>query len=583
MNFENNEILYIESDKVNIILKGDSDSYDRDNTINLSTIISGNDVTLNNVDYHIYLKEYKNYELIIESLGEYDISFYHENINIRNKVSQIGKSGRLLGGIINFKGDIGYSDFYIKVNNEEHIKVTLEVRPTKIDYKNDYVAILNDINKEVYNLAYGFLARTYLSAEIKESKGSLSEFYSILDYTFDKLKKALSIVIYNPYECLVRDERIVKYHSIRNPKVDTFKWLEKRGYLFKDINGKLRPEEALVIRKRVTYDNNENRFLKFMLEDIIKSIEGFKLTYNIKNNKNKEQYSKISVDTEIINRLEVIKNYFVKILKTTFLKSIDSSFYRGDISLVFRMKAGYKEVYKYYLMLKKGLTIRSNMFSISMKELSLLYEYWCFIKINSILKENYNLVSTDIIKINKDSIIVTIKKGKSSKITYENPKTKERLMLIYNAKSYSATVAQKPDNILEIKKENNNGRNQYIFDAKYKIEASSSYIKTYNGVGPKEEDINTMHRYRDAIMYSEKNKTNSIKGAFVLFPYSNEEEYRKQKFYQTIDEVNIGGIPFLPSTTELMRTFLEEIINEEGKILNKEIDNVTYIQYKSQV
>lgn len=45
--------------------------------------------------------------------------------------------------------------------------------------------------------------------------------------------------------------------------------------------------------------------------------------------------------------------------------------------------------------------------------------------------------------------------------------------------------------------------------------------------GPQESDINTMHRYRDAIVY--KNNANNnlerdVFGAFVLFPYSNEEE-----------------------------------------------------------
>ncbi|WP_425514043.1 nuclease domain-containing protein [Clostridium frigoris] len=31
-----------------------------------------------------------------------------------------------------------------------------------------------------------------------------------------------------------------------------------------------------------------------------------------------------------------------------------------------------------------------------MKELSLLYEYWCFIKINLLLRKRYKLISTDI-------------------------------------------------------------------------------------------------------------------------------------------------------------------------------------------
>ena len=54
--------------------------------------------------------------------------------------------------------------------------------------------------------------------------------------------------------------------------------------------------------------------------------------------------------------------------------------------------------YKYYLMLQKGLSINSNIFSLSMKELSLLYEYWCFIKINALLRKRYKIISSDFIE-----------------------------------------------------------------------------------------------------------------------------------------------------------------------------------------
>jgi hypothetical protein len=45
------------------------------------------------------------------------------------------------------------------------------------------------MNEEIYNLAYGFLTRTYLSSEINnKSNNNDSEFYSILNYVFNKQK-----------------------------------------------------------------------------------------------------------------------------------------------------------------------------------------------------------------------------------------------------------------------------------------------------------------------------------------------------------------------------------------------------------
>jgi len=49
-----------------------------------------------------------------------------------------------------------------------------------------------------------------------------------------------------------------------------------------------------------------------------------------------------------------------------------------------------------------------------------------------------------------------------------------------------------------------------------------------------------------------------------LFPYKDEEGYKNHDFYKSIEEVNIGGIPFLPSTTGLMEEFLDKLINESS-------------------
>jgi predicted component of viral defense system (DUF524 family) len=55
---------------------------------------------------------------------------------------------------------------------------------------------------------------------------------------------------------------------------------------------------------------------------------------------------------------------------------------------------------------------------------------------------------------------------------------------------------------------------EFVFDAKYKIDTSQDYQVRYGGIGPKEEDINTMHRYRDAIVY--KNKKTESYWSFIF-------------------------------------------------------------------
>ena len=568
----NNEIIFIETDEVYFSVKANINAIGVSEEKSL-TIDCSSKIINSNYNEGIYFKEYQDYEIVIESKKNFNIEFYHDNINIRNKVTVTGRSGKILSGVINFRGDIGYSNLYILVNKKMHLMVKVEIFPTKINYREEYRALLSDINKEVYNLAYGFLSRTYLGSEIV-NKNSVSdtEFYSILKYICDKLLRSIEVVFMDPHRILVKEERKVKYHLLRNSNIQTVKWIEKRPYVIVCKNNKYIPIEALQISKGITLNTRENKFLKFILIKIVDKIDGFIHTI-------KKCYWKSS--SEIINEMLMIKKNIVKKINNSFLKNIEYSVNVGDISLVFSMGNGYKQVYKYYLMLQKGLNIRSNLFSISMKELPLLYEYWCFIKINALLKSKYRLISSDFIRINNEGICVALRKGKAATLIYENAITGERFKVMYNSKCLSRTVSQRPDNIISFDKEKKNDRYQFIFDAKYKIDTSNEYIKKYGGHGPKEEDINTMHRYRDAILYENKEKNifeKCIIGAYVLFPYDNDKLYRENRFYKSIDEVNIGGIPFLPSNTKLMEEFLEKNIRSDSiTVVEKEIEGITKV------
>lgn len=126
----------------------------------------------------ILFYEYEDYQIIIENKGDYDLDFFHENRLIRDAITYTTKSKKVMAGSINFKSDIGLTEFVIYVDNKEYLDIRLEVFPSKIDYKKDYLNILNDVNEEIHNLAFEFLKRTYLNMNTSNKEGnSLTEFY----------------------------------------------------------------------------------------------------------------------------------------------------------------------------------------------------------------------------------------------------------------------------------------------------------------------------------------------------------------------------------------------------------------------
>jgi predicted component of viral defense system (DUF524 family) len=193
---------------------------------------------------------------------------------------------------------------------------------------------------------------------------------------------------------------------------------------------------------------------------------------NLKLNAFKQQYCERiqNQDTKVIAEIEKTTKFLRHYIKHSFLQSVGELKQIEHSSLVMQMAPGYKDVYRNYLMflmLLKGLYITSDLFSILQKGLAQLYEYWCFLKLNSILRKKYKLESNDLIKVDRSGITVTLKKGQESKMQYINPRNGEKFTIIYNCSFINLpTIKQEPDNVLKLEKSGINVQYHYIFDAK---------------------------------------------------------------------------------------------------------------------
>lgn len=590
-----NELIYIKTDKVSVTIKGpgpkESFFNNHDSSVTVfcqdkcKIELAGGYVAqtersvsdLWEIPCCPLFFEQQNYELIIESEGEDSVVFWHDNYNIRKRITPVGKSMKILTGIINWGNEIGFSDLIINVNGKKYLQITVEIFPSKLSYKDDYKAIINDVSNEVYNLAFDVLKKTYSSFNsINTTKPSDTEFFSILRAVFEQYIRAVDILLRNPHHILQKEYQVCMNHKANKVDNRTLKWLEKHPEHIRKSANKLLVEKALTVRKNNTYHTKENRMVKYILEKTICDLVQFRSKYM--------QLGR-ETDPEIINCIKTMVSAIKKRSNHDFLKNTEALPSHFGSSLVFSMAPGYRELFKYYLLLQRGLALVGDMFKISLKDLAELYEYWCFIKLNSLLKNKYQLISQDIIKVQRNKVFISLAKGRQSQVKYLNPNTGENIILSYNPKEINVpTITQRPDNILQLSKKGAKINYEYVFDAKYRInmaEEGSAYRLSYHTPGPQEGDINTMHRYRDAIVYQNNGSPfeKIMFGAYVLFPYHDEEEYLSHKFYKSIEKVNIGGLPFLPSSTRLVDDLLEELIEEspesadERAILPKGIED----------
>ncbi|MCR1821181.1 restriction endonuclease-like protein [Terrisporobacter muris] len=477
------------------------------------------------------------YNIYLENNNNDKFEVYHHSKEIRDNISYRGRNA---SGSFKFNGDIGYSTFVIRKNNEDVLTFTIQVFPTKLDYMNDYNEILDDINKEIESLVFDYLDKAFSRVNIVDVKKQTGvEFIAILHTIYENLDKSIRRIENHPKHGVFNEFNLKDRNKSKRIHVkETIKHLRKN-----------KSQNVVEVKKKTTLDIYENQYVKYMIRRILKKVRETKDSIGSK-------YDKSHVSYEILSKYEHKLNNHLN----GFFRDISDIKNTKSMTLVFKMASGYKEVYFYYNLLSKGLDIYEGLHEISSKKLWNLYEIWCYLKIHSIIKElGYTPKNSPLIQVNSNGLTLSVAQSKQSKFIYENC-LGNKLELWYNKAYYGLpTTNQRPDTVLCLKGDKTKDR-VYLFDAKYRI-----FIDNNGEIGPMEEDINVMHRYRDSIV-SENKKEDYFKystfGAYVMFPCNDEKKFEENRFYQSIEKVNIGALPMLPGSTSLMKKHIAKIIGE---------------------
>jgi uncharacterized protein len=517
------------------------------------------------------------YQVIVVPKQNQKFEFYHEYPLFRNAISNVELAGMpVLMGNLQFQNEVGYSTFEIRNEGKVVLDVTLEIFPSKLDYRNDYYNLIEEVNDEIYNLAFHFIRKTYLGANIKlDGKPSRAEFYRLIIKHFQQFIQAIYRIERQPHHKL--ETTYVKARGDQLSKTDSFtrKYIQKRNQFVDVDRGILiqgrtvMPREGMKIKKELIYDTLENRYVKWMIQRLENKLEDLIDTLVNPNNR-----WKIEPNQELIKQLLEMKKILESRSKNQFWLNI-GRLDRSVMSLVLQMAPGYRDAFRIFLTVSKGLMLQSNFYQMSVKDVATLYEYWTYLKLGQILSRKYTMISQDIIQVNRSGLFVNLDTNQKAERKFEHPITKEKITLTYQkVEGGLPTISQKPDTMLTISKKGKGYSFSYVFDAKYRVDYAqegSFYRNRYQTPGPLEEDINTMHRYRDSLVAMDNGPyERTAFGAYVLFPWGDEDGYLNHPLYKSINKVNIGGLPFLPQATDLVEQFVERLIEKSPEEIQRE-------------
>lgn len=512
------------------------------------------------------------YEIIIIPKENEQLTFYHEFPLFRNAVQKLSRSNYLTG-TLHFQNEVGLTSFEIHgEQNQVLLTVVLEVFPTKLDYKKDYKALLNEVNEEIYNLAYHFIKRTYLQGSAKIYKEpSLTEFYRLIEQHFDRYIRAIERIERASHHRLSKIYQEVRGDRLRKQDAQTLSYLRRNANKFIDVPSGLSihgrtvmPTKGLLIKKEHSSDTYENRYVKWTMVRIGSMLKGLKRVLEKSYFKG---YGKS--DDMLVEKIDSMINWLDKRPQNPFWRKI-GQLDRSIMSLVLQMAPDYRNVLQVYTTVSKSIVLTGEIYKISVKDIATLYEYWTFLKLGRILESKCIATSQDVVGNSSKGLFINLNKSQTTERKYEHPVTKEEIILKYQFDTKQdgvPTVRQKPDSMLSIGKKGRVYQYQYIFDAKYRLDLETNPLQP----GPMQDDINTMHRYRDSIVVNTEGRyERTAFGAYVLFPWHDERNFKSHRLYESIDSVNIGGFPFLPNATKLVEDFIDNLLNKSPEELQEE-------------
>lgn len=531
---------------------------DADHEVDIEQGKQGPATFFDNTDYPIWI-EFKEY-----------VKEAQFGSNLQNDNDRFTYRRHILAGFINYKNEIGRSEILIiyKVDKETRtFRFGFEVLSTKLDYHEHWRAIVEDIEREYRMLSLDYMRRTFHSFS-PDQNGEHPDivWWNVFEGEQQKFIKACKSIIDRPRhrlhgkEVYLRADKLKQTpHNIENRLAEHRK---EPTYLYR------------VEQQILSNDTQENRFLKFAIQQISKRYEELR---------QRIEAIKTASDTLKATMLST-SNTLKRLQHHPFFRAIGKFKGRSQESMVLQKATGYSQVYRTWNLLRRAYSLNDGLYRLQTKDIATLYEIWCFIEVSHIVKEQLYLEDDDVEHRNRMEMNGVFSwelgKGEHSRILFRKDGV-ELAELVYNPKNADKennnvgmkdlvvpTVPQKPDIVLQLTKNDllQGMKMTYLFDAKYRIDGRDKGVDV-----PPEDAINQMHRYRDAIYYRDYD-ANALKkeviGGYILFPGDGEpNDVAVSKFYKTIKEVNIGAFPLRPKDVEnrkLLENFIAELIHTKS-------------------
>jgi len=510
--------------------------------------------------------ENRQYTLWIETVGCDLVDVAHPVLN--DVGMALERNASRCFGTLRTGNDIGRFMLLVSTTKDgvsRQDRVWWDVWPLKLDYGCDLKSLTDAVERKYPLWLFRFLAPT--DHEAGRSDRLQDRFLLLWLKQFeglrDRFEKGVRTVIRSPHQRLDEHVRHLRADRIKGKMSPR---LQERIAQYRE-----RPElRHRVESRRSSFDTAENRFVKHAVGQVASRLDQV------------EKAIRTLGKEDGTERKDAVSKGFLESLGTwrrTARSQGSATLFRGvgdfegltQESLVLHNRAGYSAVYRSWLELRHYLEFFAKVRSanIGMRQISELYELWCFLEVRRILvgdgSGDTGLGFTESApprrpKITKESLDAKLADGFGAAFHLRHQGAGISVRLAHEPafsaggddSLHSFTVRQRPDIVLEAKwGEGEDARRLlWVFDAKYRIkldgDLDSADIKSDGPLVPSDA-INQMHRYRDSlILRHQGEKSRPVIGAYALYPGVFNQTSSVNPYVAAIHEVGIGAFALLP-------------------------------------
>lgn len=467
-----------------------------------------------------------------------------------------------------FRNQVGRSTFSFLLGRKTLLEVEIEVFPTKLDYEEDYWDLVTEVTRYTYNLAFEYLRSTHQGAVPAKHPGAPTdlEWLLLLEYVFADLERALHQIARQPHRALVPEP--VDEPSARVKRPDRFVRAAVRTAARRGDPNLITvdqipiPARLQANRPRPNLNTPENRWLRGELDLVRRRLA--------------ELHSRIQTAgtragtpslRQAAKRVRSLEARLDNLLRLEPVAAVAGAIPPSYSSLIFRAAPGYREACRCCLTLRLGLRLQADALQLSLKDLNVLYEYWCLLALLGMVAESTGgrFEPQTLVERASGGLSFRLRRGRRLRVDIRRA---DRIVctIQYNPQISSATGDQRPDILLSFHPQGWQTPVEVVLDAKYRVVGDLEYLTKYGTPGPPEDAVNQLYRYRDAIVDNATPPRRRVVEAVALFPFRDAPDYRfsNNTLHRSLETVGIGALPFLPGEIGYVQEWLGRNCRRSG-------------------